>query len=502
MASFTNRGGNTSVAISEQPKKRRRAFAGAVSNNLTSDWHASNQSADAEIYSGICTLRARSRDLERNNPYMCRFLDDLGANVIGDTGIRVTPRPQMVSGKADVKAAKFLADEYAEFSCRDNFTANGRHSRAEWSRIGIRRTAADGDMLAELVRGYARNKWGFAVHGWEGDYLGEHDNDADKRITMGVRRDDWGRDIGYRLGDTTRNNDVWGFFGSTYSTKVEREIEAEDPFAMKRGSTAMLLAVIHRFSQTRGWPWVACAITKLRQLEMYEEAALISARIGAAKLGFLFDATVEDEGDGDYQGSPTFNADPGSITRFAASPEEMDFKSWDPNDPNADYPAFKKGILQGIASGIGDNYNTLGSDLEGVSFSSIRQGILSERELYKIKQSWWIDWFEYPTYQAWLRWSLMAGRLGKYTALDYDRLRHVEMEGRRWDWVDPLKDVTAAEKAIQIGVSSRQAENRKRGQTFEKTAEEQKEDNEIADKKGLQFGESGQAELNLQDAED
>ena len=62
------------------------------------------------------------------------------------------------------------------------------------------------------------------------------------------------------------------------------------------------------------------------------------------------------------------------------------------------------------------------------------------------------------------------------------------MEGRRWDWVDPAKDVAAVEKALELGLTSKQREARKRGTTFEELVEETAQDNAFAESAGVTFG--------------
>ena len=47
----------------------RRQYQGALISRLTSDWLATQTSADAEIRTSLRKLRDRSRELVRNNPY-------------------------------------------------------------------------------------------------------------------------------------------------------------------------------------------------------------------------------------------------------------------------------------------------------------------------------------------------------------------------------------------------------------------------------------------------
>jgi lambda family phage portal protein len=420
---------------------------------------------------------------------MENYFAQLEANVLGDVGIMVTPTPRMKSGKPDPKAAAIIAEAWARFGEKENFTAQRQLTRAAWSRRQLRSTARDGDSLVEIIRGFD-NRDAFAVSAWEADYLDFDDNDTSAGIRMGVRRDIWGGHTGYRIQVEPTKDELWHQFGMRTGGKV-REIPAEHLNRMGAGSSGILAAVFNRSSQTRGQPWAACVMHLLHMLGMYEQAALVSARIGASKLGFLIDGTAErpdGDGDGDYLGSSTIDGEPGTIQRIVALPGEVDFKSWDPNDPNGDYPAFRKGMLQGIAAGLKISYNVLGSDLEGVSFSSIRQGTLTEREIWKVTQRWWIETVELPVYRAWLAWQLMRGALGNLSFWDFDRLAHVEMDGRRWDYVNPLQDAQAEVLTINNGLNSRQRANRKRGQTFGMIAKEQREDNEIAAEEGIELG--------------
>lgn len=454
---------------------------------MYSDWQTSNRKADAELYMDGRILRSRARDLERNNPYFENYLAQAEANVLGDVGIMTTPLPRMKSGKPDRKAAALISEEWARFGERDNFTASRLQTRAAWGRMLLRSVIRDGDALVEIVRGI-RNRDNFAVMAWEADYLNFNDNDAAQRVRMGVRKNAWGGHQSYRVHqEIPRQDDLWGLYGDDTPGRF-REVRAEALGDMMAGSSGILAAVYHRFSQTRGQPWAACVMHLLHMLGMYEEAALVSARVGASKMGFLIDGTADDaDGEEDWMGNPTLDAEPGTINRIIAQPGEVDFKSWDPNDPNGDYPAFRKGMLQGIAAGLKISYNVLGSDLEGVSFSSIRQGTLTEREIWKVVQRWYIETVELPIYRGWLEWKLANGQFPGLSWLDFDRLAHVEMSGRRWDYVNPKQDVEADVIAINNGLESRQGANRDRGRTFERIAREQEEDNEVSDAAGLAF---------------
>ena len=125
----------------------------------------------------------------------------------------------------------------------------------------------------------------------------------------------------------------------------------------------------------------------------------------------------------------------------------VDFKSWDSNHPNSGYGDFVKSCLRGVATSLGISYNALSNDLEGVNYSSIRAGLLEEREVWKAIQRMIIDHVLVPIFEDWLEIELLSGRLG----LPFDKFWKFnvpDFRGRRWPWVDPKKDIEAAVLAM------------------------------------------------------
>lgn len=67
-----------------------RAYDAASNSRRTSGWNASGTSANNETRAAGNTLRDRSRELVRNNPYAKRAVQAISTNMIG-LGIRPTP---------------------------------------------------------------------------------------------------------------------------------------------------------------------------------------------------------------------------------------------------------------------------------------------------------------------------------------------------------------------------------------------------------------------------
>ena len=137
--------------------------------------------------------------------------------------------------------------------------------------------------------------------------------------------------------------------------------------------------------------------------------------------------------------------------------------------------------------------NTLANDLEGVNYSSLRSGVLEDRELWKCLQSFFIQQIMDDVFERWLKSSLLHGaiKLPRGLALkssNISRYRAHSFQGRRWAWVDPQKDMKANELAIQNGLRSRSAIIRETGEDPEQVWREIERENKILEKLGIKIG--------------
>jgi len=130
------------------------------------------------------------------------------------------------------------------------------------------------------------------------------------------------------------------------------------------------------------------------------------------------------------------------------------------------------------------SYNSLSSDLEGVSFSSIRSGTLEERDQWRVNQQWMIDHFLSRVYDEWLKMVLLNGAL-KFTFNDYDKLSAVRWQPRGWAWVDPLKDIKANTEAVTAGIKTSSEVIAEQGGDIEDVYAQLQYEKELAEKYGL-----------------
>jgi lambda family phage portal protein len=453
------------------------AYQGASLTRLNADWIGSLLSTDQEIRTSLKRLRARCRQLHNNNDYAQKFVALLKQNVIGPNGIQLEAQ---LSNDADE-----LADQVNEeierawcVWCRTgNATCDRKLSFRDVLNLALESLIVDGEVFLRTVRGFPNNPFKFALQFVDPDQIDvlfERRRVRDERglvmqneVRMGVEVDEWGAPVGY-----------WAFTAHPSEGGARREfIPAAD---------MIHLFVFRRPNQSRGIPWMHTAMTRMNMLAGYEEAELVAARMEACKMGFLTSKTGEEyTGQRNPQsGAIEVTVEPGSLGQL---PEGVDFKEWNPQHPNAAFGDFLKAMLRGAAAGLNLSYASLAGDLREVNFSSLRQGVLEEREMYRTLQALFVDHVCQPVYQKWVAQAILAKQLALPEAgldeyADADNLR---WQGRGWSWVDPLKDVQTAVVARGAGMTSLADVCAAQGKDWRDVIDQISIENEYAKKKGV-----------------
>jgi len=446
---------------------RKRNYQGAAISRLTNDWLSPASTADEEIRSSLTRLRGRCRDLERNNDYVRRFLSGLESNTLGHAGIGLQMKVSENGGRPDVLANDLIEKAWREWGRREMCTVTGRMTWFDVQRLALRSTARDGDCIIRMIR----DAQGFRLQLLEGDRLDLNFNMAKltngNEVRLGVEIDRFGKPVAYHLLDK-HPSEV-----STVQAKRERIPASEiiHPF------------ITDRIAQTRGTPWMVSAMTRLQMLGAYEEAEITAARTAACKMGFLTKERSEGYvGDIDEEGNTLMEVSPGTIEEL---PMGTKFESWNPDHPVGNYANFVKSCLRGIAAGLGVSYNMLANDLEGVNYSSIRAGLIDEREYYKAVQRWFIDTVVTPIFEGWLETNLLNGTIN-LPAAKLDKFNAPDWKPRRWAWVDPLKDQQASILSVENQLKSKRQVVSEMGLDYESVLREIKQDEELAADVGLE----------------
>ena len=444
---------------------RKRAFEAANTGRLFNDWMTQTKSADADIRYTLKAMRARSRDLTQNNDYARRYLDLVAANVVGPKGITLQVRAREPNGVLDQVANQILEREFYLWGKPGVCTVDGRMSWVDAQKVFIETVARDGECFVLFVEDDA-NPYHFRLQFVDADLIDQDKNEVlpdGSQIRMGIEVDATGRPTAYYV--KTKHPDDYQFSGQyvrTIRIPAERMIHA---FRQDR------------IGQTRGTPWTATAMTRLKMLGGYEEAELVAARIGASKMGFFVSESGDEfQADGqNADGTLNMNAQPGE---FMQLPAGVDFKQYDPQHPSTAFREFEKAMLRGIASGLGVSYTSLANDLEAVSYSSIRQGLLEERDQWRVVQAWMIEHFCEPVYLRWLRNALDFGAV-PLPGNKYFKFSATQWVPRGWQWVDPRSEAEAQIVAINNGLMTRTQALAERGLDIEDVLRERAAEEEL-----------------------
>jgi lambda family phage portal protein len=464
--------------------KARRDFAAAQSTRLTGGWNARNISANADLYRSLDSLRGRSRDLCNNNDYAKRFLGMVAANVVGGTGVGLQARIYDGPNRPDEAANNAVESAWAAWCARGVCDVTGRLSLRDIENLVIQAVARDGEALVRKVRGSsAGNPFGFALQVIDIDRLDTKLVRAPERglneIKMGVEVNAFGRAVAYWLrpyhpGEMFLvDSAITGSHVRVPADEIQHVYRADRPEAL------------------RGIPWMHSAMIRLNHLGAYEEAAVIAARVGAAKMGFFTTPDGQPPGDGeDAEDVPFTEVEPGA---FGSLPTGTEFTPFNPDYPHQMFADFVKANLRGISSGMGVAYHALANDLTSVSFSSIRSGTLEERDQWMAIQEWFIECFLEPVYREWLQSALAFGqvKLPNGSALSVTKLdkfsAHV-WQPRRWQWVDPRNDMEANLIAVQQGFKTRTQVCAELGVDFEDVLAQLKREQDKAKELGVELG--------------
>lgn len=469
-------------------RRARRSWGAGQIDLLRSNWPMHSRPPDADIRSTLEPLRARSRHEAQNTDHARAFLRECKINVIGHRGVILQSKAETKSGTPDARAREAI--ERAWIKWGNDCEVSGRWHWVDLQNMAIETVARDGEALFRMYD--AGGPHGFQLQAIDpvtlDVKLNQERTRAGSRIVMGVEVDQNHRPIAYHF----THPDA---LGRSYSSTGARKRAAERVPA----DQILHIYVPEWVSQTRGVPWMATALRRLNDLNGYDEAAVVAARAGAAKMGWLQrdeDAPppidengqpIDSVGDGYGPGGEVYQEfDAGTI---GSLPPGYSFQGWDPRYPHSEHGSFTKAVLRGVASGLGVDYNTIANDAEGVNYSSLRHFALVQREIWKSIQEWLIRCFHRRAFNHWLDAALLVGipdRRGRLLRADrVEDFRRVYWQARRWQWVDPQKDANAAAAEIAQRTRSISSVIRERGEDPEEVWKEIQAEQEMLAEMGI-----------------
>ncbi|MFM0479108.1 phage portal protein [Paraburkholderia strydomiana] len=403
-----------------------RGFDGAKRGPRAAGWRAGGGSSTAEVLPALGVLRNRARDLVRNNPHIRRALKIQVANAIG-TGVQAK-----FADKALQKVWKSWVKECDASGLLDFYGLQAQAYRA-WKESGevlLRfrsRLPQDGmDVPLQLQM-------------LEIDYLdslkvGPVDGGF---IVAGVQFNLIGQRTGYWLFDQHP-----GEVSQVPRNMLSRFVPASE--------VVHLFDALDRPNSVRGFPWLASAIWKARDLDEYQDAELVRKKIEACFAAFV---TSSDEG---YQVGRTMASTPSDPRRVESlSPGMVEYLrqgesiSFAAPVTSNEYESNVRVDLRALAAGTDTSYEQMTGDYSQVNFTSGRMGKMEFKRMQE--QDLWLVFIPMFCEAVASRFVSTAYLAGKAKQPDAD----LTWSPQAIEFIDPLREANGIIALIDARLRSR-----------------------------------------------
>lgn len=431
------------------PLERTFGFEGAWYDRTNSNWVAWRSSLDAILRTSIWILIGRCRDLQRTNSIVNRALNLWKNNVVGPHGVRMRMAMKDKEGKPDAALNKSVMSHWERFCYAENLTPAGDMDMVHFQKHIFGTVPIDGTCMVREFQG-RQYAYSIAFRILEVDlldinkFIGAVDSERETRFGIEFDRAS-GKITGYWL-FLTNPNDI--SLGSSYTAGKSFLVDA---------SEITLVMKPERPAQTIGTPWFVRAMTNLHILQSYTKATLIKAQMAASYFVFITNNRAIQEGDEGVDG------DPNGIQQMPVEngislelKQGQDVKNVAPANVSTDMEILFKWTLRFIGGDLDLSYHSFAEDTSQGNYASLRMAALEERAGYIANQVWLASRVLRPMFLKWLEVQFRTQRYIKLPDALYDEMIYaVEWIGRRWDWVDPKNESTAAVALVNAALETR-----------------------------------------------
>jgi len=421
-------------------------------------------SANADHAADASALRAKSRALMQNVPYIRAGMASRLACIVG-TGI--VPTFKGTQGAALQK----LWNNWVPVADADR-----RLDLYGLQVAAVRAMEVDGEVLIRFRPRYKGD--GLPVpmqlQLLEVDWL---DNvrtrgNGDNTVVNGIEYDALGAPVAYWLWDQHPGDSTISRGTRTQSSRVLAE-------------QVLHLFAPERPGQGRGFPRLAPVITRVRDLQLYEDGELsrknLESRLSVLVSGDA--ASLANPLGGSGMADPAKARETGSLGDLASGsitelPPGVNVSVVAPTVAEG-YVDYIQHQLHIICAGAGFTYEAATGDMTKVNYSSARVRMLDVRR--EIEQLQWTVVVPMLCQRVVAEFLLAADRAGLLPSGGYT----VEHSTPRWEYVDPQKDVEADMREISGGLASISEKLRRRGYDPTVVFDELQNDVEELRKRGL-----------------
>jgi lambda family phage portal protein len=463
------------------------------------NWQPWPGSADSDLLPELPVIRARARDLARNNGLAAGALQTQLDNVLG-CGLWLTPNPNYVLLK---KPREWVSEWSREVKAlwRD-------YAETTWCDAG-RSLTLDG-LATQAFAGAWVNGDGIGLPLWmpemsapastriqviEADRLSNPYNKMDTAdLRGGVKIDEFGAPVGYWIRKAHPGD---AYFYMDGQDLLWEYVPAETAWGRKR--------VIHvhdksRAGQSRGIPALAATMSEFKVLKNYRDSELKAAVVNAM-VSMVIESSMTPE-----QITELLSSDSGALKTYmdglsGRKRSAIDFgaggmiipvplgdkvHSFSPARPSTAYDPFVTTAARYMAAGLNMPYELFLKDFSKTNYSSARAALIEAWRSFTGRRDWIGRTFYQPVYELWFEEMVDAGKIeapGFYeNRTAWTRARWI---GPGRGWIDPLKEAQAAELRMDTMLSTLEEECAEQGKDWEEVLEQRAEEQARLKKLGL-----------------
>ena len=461
------------------------------------DWNPSFGSADADMAFDTAEIRARSRDLDRNESLARGYFDTTTVSAIG-TGLMPLPRVDWrVLGRdrawAD-KTNQLIRSPSRDYYESTDVDASRAGGFGELQGLAFRNVLMSGSVGALMTwRPDDCAKWATCVHLIEADRISNPMGAMDTRLLRGgVEQDAYGKAIAYYV-QTQHPGDLF----MTGQQFVWQRIEAETSWGRPR-----FLHVFERErpSQSTGMAFLAAVMPSIKMLSETKRnecaaaatnsivAMTIKSPASMAELAGMFQSP-----DAYMQARNGWNGKVRKLASGAVVPlfPGDELQSFTPGRPNPAVIEFIKAISRDVATSVGLPLEVIDHDWSKLNYSSARTVLLDAWRTYTSMRAWFTRRFCGPVHRCWMEEAVLSGAIPD---CDYDSfLEHtaawcrVSWQAPGKGWVDPVKEAQAAGMRVSLGLSTLEEECAEQGRDWADVLEQKAAEKERYESLGLVY---------------
>ena len=470
------------------------AYSGAsFQRKEIADWMPVTEPPDAELLPERDTLVARSRDLDRNHGIAASGFQTLVDNVVG-TGLRLAASPDYRAMGKDIDWAEAWARRteglWRAWSEEPAFDVARRLNFHQATALIFRTIMVSGEAIVlPLWREEPDSDYATCFQFIEGDRLSNPNNEPDTtKRRGGIEIDEFGKAQAYWIRQEAKGDFLLPYGSWDFGNHTWERIPARTEWGRRR---VLHLYDQDRFSQSRGKPILTSVLEQFKLFDHYQRTEMQSAIVNSLVAGVIEtpmdQAQIADLMGGDpnqYLANKTqwkTRLKGGAMIPLFPGDKLAPFT---PTRPNPQYDKFVETVLRHIGAAMNMPYELLHKDFSKTNYSSARAALLEAWRYFLSRRKWLSDNWTRPVYRLWLEEAVNRGFVDAPDFYDsYAYYTKSKWIGGGRGWIDPVKEVQAAQIRLDAKISTLEMECAEQGNDYqdvlEQLALEQKKQKEL-----------------------